>query len=511
MATILNGIMKTYLRKRFNRIESMRTNAVQLQQQLLGQLLSKASKTEWGRTFNYKSITNASDFRQEVPLQDYETHQPYIQRMMDGEADVLWPGHVKLFAKSSGTTSNRNKFIPVTKETLRQCLVPSGWDALSIYYNQRPQAQLFSEKSLIYGGSLYSYHKNPSARYGDVSAIMIDHIPKVAKPFCSPSQSIALLPDWEEKINLMARECLYENITMMSGVPTWNIVLFKKILDLTGRDNMHEVWPQLSLYLHGGVSFDPYRKQFADYLPGHMDYLEVYNASEGYFSIQDILGRDDMLLMTNNGIYYEFIPASEINQQDPPCVGLQDVECGVNYAIVVSSSAGLWRYVIGDTIEFSSINPFRIRVTGRTKQCINVFGEEVMISNANKAIAGAASSCHVAISNYTVAPIFLDMHQKGAHQWLIEFENTPTDMNHFINCLDTNLQKINADYEAKRYKGIALSSPVIEVLPKGTFNRWLKSKGKLGAQHKVPRLSNNRAFVEEILLIKDQTPLYVRQ
>ena len=509
MAAILNGIMKTYLRKRFNRIEAIRTNAVQLQDQLLCQLLSKASKTEWGKTFNYKSITNESDFKQEVPLQDYETHQPYIQRMMNGEADLLWPGQTSLFAKSSGTTSNRNKFIPVTKETLRQCLVPSGWDALSIYYNQRPQAQLFSSKSLIYGGSLNQYKKNTTVKYGDVSAIMIDHIPKVAKPFCSPSQAVALLPDWEDKISAMARECLYENITMMSGVPTWNIVLFKTILDLTGMDHMHEVWPQLSLYLHGGVNFDPYRKQFADYLPKHMDYLEVYNASEGYFGIQDVLGRDDMLLMTNNGIYYEFIPTSELNVKEPQCISLKEVECHINYAIVISSSTGLWRYVVGDTVEFSSVNPYRIRVTGRTKQCINVFGEEVMVSNTDKAIAVAASQCQATISNYTVAPIPLTIHQKGAHQWLIEFEKAPTDINRFVQCLDTKLKELNADYAAKRYKGMALKRPVIEILPQGTFNRWLKSKGKLGAQHKVPRLSNNREFVEDILKLKDQTALYV--
>lgn len=509
MAAILNGIMKTYLRKRFKRIEAMRTNSIELQNQLLSQLLRKASRTEWGRRYGYKSIANETEFKREVPLQDYETHQPYIQRMLDGESDLLWPGKTKLFAKSSGTTSNQNKYIPVTKESLRQCLVPSGWDALSIYYDQRPDAQLFSEKSLIYGGSLHEYKNNRSVKFGDVSAIMIDHIPKVAKPFCSPSQDTALLPEWEEKITAIARECIYENITMMSGVPTWNIVLFKKILDLTGMEHIHEIWPHLSLYLHGGVCFDPYRKQFSDYLPNDMDYLEVYNASEGYFGVQDVLGREDMLLMTDNGIYYEFVQSKDLDQKNPRSLSLKDVELGVNYAIVISSSTGLWRYVIGDTIEFSSIAPYRIRITGRTKQFINVFGEEVMVSNTDKAITEAAVHCDAAISDYTVAPIHLNLRQKGGHHWLIEFDQAPNDMNAFNRCLDKKLQEFNADYAAKRYKSMVLTGPLIEVLPQGTFTNWLKSRGKLGAQHKVPRLCNSREFVDDILRHKEESALYV--
>lgn len=509
MAAILNGIMKTYLRKRFNRIEGIRRNSIEIQRRTLAQLIRKAAKTEWGRKYGFKSITNELEYSQVVPLQDYESHYPYIQRMLNGESDLLWPGKTKLFAKSSGTTSNRNKFIPVTKESLRQCLVPSGWDALSIYYEQRPEAQLFSERSLIYGGSLHTYKNSPDVKCGDVSAIMIDHIPKVAKPFCSPKQETALLPEWEEKINAIARECIYENISMMSGVPTWNIVLFKKILDLTGMDHMHEVWPDLSLYLHGGVSFDPYRKQFAEYLPHHMDYLEVYNASEGYFGIQDIVGRDDMLLLTDNGIYYEFIEAKDIDQETPVSVSLKDVETGINYAIVITSSAGLWRYVIGDTIEFSSVEPFRIRVTGRTKQFINVFGEEVMVSNTDKAITEAATQCRASIRDYTVAPIHLDRHQKGGHHWLIEFDTVPKNMDAFNRCLDKELQLVNADYAAKRYKSLALTQPVIDVLPQGTFTKWLKSRGKLGAQHKVPRLSNSREFVDDILEQRTEVALYV--
>jgi len=469
MAAILNGIMKTYLRKRFKRIEAMRNNSIELQNQLLSHLIRKAAKTEWGSQYGYRSIGNEEEFKIRVPLQDYESHQPYIQRMMDGESDLLWPGKTKLFAKSSGTTSNRSKFIPVTKESLRQCLVPSGWDALSIYYDQRPDAQLF----------------------------------------CSPSQETALLPEWEEKIKAIARECIYENITMMSGVPTWNIILFKKILDLTGMDNIHDVWPQLSLYLHGGVSFDPYKNQFSDYLPKHMDYLEVYNASEGYFGVQDILGRDDMLLMTDNGIYYEFIQTSDLDQKNPTSLSLKDVELDVNYAVVISSSTGLWRYVIGDTVQFSSVMPYRIRITGRTKQFINVFGEEVIVSNTDRAIAEAAAQCYASIIDYTVAPIQLNIHQKGGHHWLIEFEHAPNDMNTFTKCLDKKLQDYNADYAAKRYKSMALACPVIDVLPRGTFKNWLKSKGKLGAQHKVPRLSNSREFIDDILKLREKSTLYV--
>lgn len=501
--------MKTYLRRRFKRIESMRHHSVQLQSQLLQQLIKKAENTEWGQMHAYKSITNRSDFTNRIPIQNYESIQPFIEQMMLGKSDVLWPGFTKWFAKSSGTTSNQSKYIPVSKEKLRQCLVPSGWDALSIYYEQRPEAQLFSEKSLIYGGSLYEFEENPSVKYGDVSAIMIDHIPKVAKPFCSPSQAVALLPDWENKIEQMVNECLYENITMMSGVPTWNIVLFKALLESTGVDHIHEIWPDLSLYLHGGVNFDPYRSQFDEYLPNNMDYLEVYNASEGYFGVQDIIGRDDMLLMTNNGVYYEFIPVSELDNDSPLSLSLQEVELGVNYAIVISSCSGLWRYMVGDTIEFSCVEPFRIRVTGRTKQFLNAFGEELMVSNTDKAIAMTADECDARISDYTVAPIQLTREQKGGHHWVIEFEKLPNDTNQFRVKLDHNLKQVNEDYAAKRFKNMALDLPKIDILPLGTFNTWLKDKEKLGGQHKVPRLSNKRDIVEELLEMIEVQQNYV--
>jgi len=509
MAALLNGIMRTYLRRRFKRIESMRHDSIQLQQQVLQQLIRNAKDTEWGQRYCYEFIRHKSDFVNVVPLQNYESLQPYISKMMLGKTDVLWPGFTKWFAKSSGTTSNQSKFIPVTKEKLRQCLVPSGWDALSIYYEQRPEAQLFSEKSLIYGGSLYEFEANPSVKYGDVSAIMIDHIPKVAKPFCSPSQTIALLADWEDKIEKIVNECLYENITMMSGVPTWNIVLFKALLECTGVDHVHEIWPDLSLYLHGGVNFDPYRSQFEDYLPNDMDYLEVYNASEGYFGIQDVIGRDDMLLMCNNGVYYEFIPVSELDNETPASLSLEEVELGTQYAIVISSCSGLWRYMVGDTIEFSCIEPFRIRVTGRTKQFLNAFGEELMVSNTDKAIALTAKECNATIADYTVAPIHLTRQQKGGHHWLIEFEQKPSDINRFRQRLDHNLKQVNEDYAAKRFKNMALVLPKIDILPSGSFNRWLKDKEKLGGQHKVPRLSNNREILEELVKMFEVQKSYV--
>lgn len=499
MTAILNGIMKTYLRRRFKRIEAMRQNSIELQRQLLQHLIKKAEQTKWGRMHDYASILNQSTFGRQVPLQDYESLQPFIHDMMMGHEDVLWPGATKWFAKSSGTTSNRSKYIPVSKEKLRQCLVPSGWDALSIYYDQRPEAQLFSEKSLIYGGSLYEFQANPQVKYGDVSAIMIDHIPKVAKPFCSPSQEIALLADWEEKIHLIASECLYENITMMSGVPTWNIVLFKELLAMTGVDHIHDIWPELSLYLHGGVNFSPYKRQFEEYLPNHMDYLEVYNASEGYFGIQDMLGRDDMLLMTNNGIYYEFVPVTELESSQPITRSLEQVERDVHYAMVVSTCSGLWRYLIGDTIKFTSTDPFRIQVTGRTKQFLNAFGEELMVSNTDAAIAVTAEMCQANIADYTVSPVILTKDQKGKHQWLIEFETLPKDLRVFQQVLDQQLKKVNEDYAAKRTKDLALSLPQIDVAPPGTFNNWLKDNEKLGGQHKVPRLCNDRKMIEEIL------------
>ncbi len=509
MAAILNGIMKAYLRNRFKRIESIRNNSVQLQEAILQRLLRQARKTTFGRAHGFDSITNRADFVNQIAIQEYEAFVPNITAAMNGTPDMLWPGQTKWFAKSSGTTSNQSKFLPISKEMLRKNLVPSGWDALCVYYQERPDAQLFAEKSLIYGGSLYDYDQTSQTKFGDVSAIMIDHIPKVAKPFCVPEQAIALEADWEKKLMLMSNAIVEENITMMSGVPTWNVVLFNHLLDLTGKEHIHELWPQLQLYLHGGVSFDPYRKQFKEFLPNQMDYLEVYNASEGYFGLQDQLGREDMLLLTDNGVYFEFLPFGELKSHQPKTVSLEDIQIGECYAIVISTCAGLWRYLVGDTIEFTSIEPYRFRITGRTNQHINVFGEELMISNVEKAIAEASQYTNASVCEYTVAPIFLNRYHKGGHEWVIEFYQKPDSLHTFTTQLDKSLQQLNHDYAAKRYKGMALQAPVVRPVQRGSFHGWMKSKGKLGGQHKVPRLSNERNFMDEFLRYVADTFAYV--
>jgi len=509
MAAFLNGIMKAYLRKRFKRIETIRHQSVQLQEAMLQGLLLKGRKTSFGKTHQFDTIGSRSDFVHQVPIQEYEAFVPHVQKMMKGQADELWPGVVKWYAKSSGTTSNQSKFLPISKEMLRKNLVPSGWDALSVYYQERPDAQLFSDKSLIYGGSLYSCNDTTQCMYGDVSAIMIDHIPKVAKPFCVPEQEIALEVDWEKKISLMARHTIHENVAMMSGVPTWNVVLFNYLLETTGCEHIHDIWPNLALYVHGGVNFEPYREQFNEFLPNGMDYLEVYNASEGYFGLRDQIGRDDMLLLTDNGVYYEFLPLGELSSSSPNALSLEEVELEESYAIVVSTYAGLWRYMIGDTIQFTSKSPYRFRICGRIKQHINVFGEELMISNAESALTNACLQTNASVCEFTVAPIFLNKQEKGGHEWLIEFQKEPATLATFSRQLDEQLQLVNHDYAAKRYKNLALQAPIVTAIPKGSFHLWMKSKGKLGGQHKVPRLSSNRNLIEEIMRYIVESNAYV--
>ena len=509
MAAFLNGIMKAYLRKRFKRIETIRHQSEQLQEAILQGLLSRGRKTNFGKIHQFDAIGSRSDFIQQVPIQEYEAFVPHVEKMMKGHADELWPGVVKWYAKSSGTTSNQSKFLPISKEMLRKNLVPSGWDALSVYYQERPDAQLFSEKSLIYGGSLYPFSETTQSMYGDVSAIMIDHIPKVAKPFCVPEQSIALEADWEKKIATMARNIIHENVAMMSGVPTWNVVLFNHLLEETGCRHIHEIWPDLSLYLHGGVNFEPYKEQFNEFLPNDMDYLEVYNASEGYFGLRDQIGRDDMLLLTDNGVYYEFVPLGELNSPSPKALSLKEIEVEESYAIVVSTYAGLWRYMIGDTIQFTSKSPYRIRICGRIKQHINVFGEELMISNAESALSQACLQTNATVCEFTVAPIFLNKLEKGGHEWLVEFRKEPTSLYDFSKYLDQHLQLVNHDYAAKRYKNLVLQLPTVTAVPKGSFHRWMKSKGKLGGQHKVPRLSSTRNLIEEIMRYVFESNVYV--
>ncbi len=501
MRKLINQCFRLYYRYRYLEIMHGIQHPHETQAALLQQLIRAAEQTEWGRQYGYRKIKTPDAFSRALPVQDYESLKPFIQRMMYGEKDVLWSDQVRWFSKSSGTTEDKSKFIPVSRQNLRQCHIRGTWDTMACFYHNRPDARQFECKSMIMGGSLKPFAPYPQTMTGDVSAVMISHMPWVGRPFFIPDFKTALLEDWEEKLELLALAGIREpQIVLIGGVPTWTLVLFRKILEITGKSNMEEVWPELQGYVHGGVSFLPYRKQFEAYFPsGKLSYQETYNATEGFFAVQDDFNADDLLLLLNNGVYYEFLPAEEWGAQNPRAIPLRDVEVGKNYALVISTNAGLWRYMLGDTVVFTSTYPYKIKITGRTKQFVNAFGEEVVVENTDKALAETCRELNAIITEYTVAPIYFNSLNKGGHEWLIEFEQMPNDLKAFERLLDQNLQKINSDYEAKRFKSIALAPLKAKILPRGTFHNWMKSKGKLGGQHKVPRLANHRRYIEEIL------------
>ncbi len=500
MKKIFNKGVKQYLKLRYNRIERMRNAPAEVQYNTFTSLLSRAKNTEYGKKYGFSGITDHASYSENVPIVDYEDLKPYITRMMDGIENVLWPGQVKWYAKSSGTTNDRSKYIPVSEDSLYKNNVAASWDTMSITYHEDPESEIFQKKSLIMGGALNPWENNPDVTIGDISAILLHRMPAVGRPFYSPDFTTACLHDWEEKIRLMSQICTQDDVVMFGGVPTWTIVLFKRILNETGAKNMHEVWPNVRYYFHGGVGFDPYIDQFKAFLPDpKFKYFEVYNASEGYFAIQDRSHQKGMLLLLSNDVYYEFITMEELTNDHPKTIPLEDVQLDTNYAIVISSSAGLWRYMPGDTVAFTSISPYRIKISGRTKHFINVFGEEVMVGNTDKALAETIEALPARIADYTVAPIFMNQGSKGGHQWLIEFEKLPDNLEAFELLLDDNLQKINSDYAAKRYKDMALQKLQIIPVSKGTFFRWLASKGKIGGQNKVPRLFNSRKYIDQLM------------
>lgn len=491
-------MVKGYLRYRINRVRKMYSIPHELQQETFETLLENLKATEYGRAYSASKIKSIIDFKKALPIVNYEDLYPYIETMMRGTSNVLWPGKINMFAKSSGTTNDKSKYIPISEENLFENHVAASWDAVSILYQNRPDTKIFDGKNLIMGGSLTSNKDN--LIIGDVSAILLDKMPMVGKPFYTPDSEIALLPDWEQKIDLIAKHCLNEDVVMFAGVPTWTIVLFNKMLDMTGKSNMREIWPNVKTYLHGGVGFDPYVEQFRKFIPyDDMEYYEVYNASEGYFAVQDRLKEKGMLLLLDNSVYYEFIPLEYSDEDNPQTLSLDEVEEGKDYVIVISTSSGLWRYKPGDIIRFVTIKPYRIMVSGRTKQFINVFGEEVMVHNTDQAIKMTIEKCPAILSNYTVGPIFMENEAKGGHHWLIEFEELPQNLDEFSSTLDGCLRSINSDYDAKRYKDIALQPLKLTVLPKGSFYNWLKSKNRLGGQTKVPRLANTREYIDQLL------------
>lgn len=496
---IIHSIASWVIKKRIHQIELFMKYPIEVQEEWLQKLLRTARYTEWGKRYDYASIKTAREFKERVPIQDYDSLKRHILRLKQGEQNILWPSPIKWFAKSSGTTSDKSKFIPVSKEALEDCHYQAGKDMLCMYFHSFPSSKLLSGRGLVLGGSREINRFSADSYYGDLSAIIIKNLPIWAEIHRTPAMEVALMPEWEEKIDRMAQITSRQNVTNISGVPSWTLVLVKRVLELTGSDDISDVWPNLELYAHGGVSFNPYREQFEKLIKKpDMHYMETYNASEGFFGIQDNLDTRELLLMLDYGIYYEFMPMSELGKDHPNTLSLDEVEVGTNYALVISSNAGLWRYLIGDTIQFTSINPFRIQITGRTTYYINAFGEELILANAENALEVACEKTGAAISDYTACPIFMSEEGQGAHEWLIEFSKAPDSIDYFTTVLDNALKSLNSDYEAKRYKDMALETPVLHPLPKGTFYHWMKSRGKLGGQNKVPRLCNDRKVVDAV-------------
>jgi hypothetical protein len=498
---LLSPAISSLARMRLWRIEGWKNHPIDAQREVLQDLVTSAQYTEFGRRYNFSKLFNIKSYKQAVPIQEYDDIKPYIQRIMNGEQNILWNTPVYWFAKSSGTTSDKSKFIPVSEESLEESHYKAAKDVLTMYYNFNPESELLTGKALVIGGSHTIHKVNHEVQYGDLSAVLLQNSPFWAHWLRTPDLSIALMDEWENKIERLAENTIKENVTSISGVPTWTLVLFKRILEITGKQLISEVWPSLELYMHGGVSFTPYKDQFQKLIGKEINYLEMYNASEGFIGAQENPGDEGMLLFVDHGIFMEFMPVSEYEASAPQTLGLPDVEIGKHYAPVISTNGGLWRYLLGDTVQFTSLKPFRIKVSGRLKHFINAFGEEVIIDNADKAIAMASAKTSAIVNDYTAAPVYFSEKSNGAHEWLIEFEKEPEDIQQFAAELDEALKVINSDYEAKRYKDMALRKPVLHSLKKGIFNQWLKEKGKLGGQHKVPRLSNDRKFIEEIKLL----------
>ena len=486
-------------KKRQWEIERYLTDAETIQQNQLFKLIAAARDTEWGRNHHYRQIETYEQFAQTVPLQTYEEVKPYVERMLRGESDILWPGEVRWFAKSSGTTNDKSKFIPVSPEALKECHYQGGWDTVALYLQQNPESNFFDGKALILGGSHKPDELAEGIHYGDLSAVLIQNINPVLELIRVPNKEIALMDEWESKLEAMVEATRHEDITNLSGVPSWFLVLIKKILAKEGKTSLLEVWPKLEVFFHGGISFDPYREQYKAIIPSDkMHYMETYNASEGFFGIQNDLNDRSMLLMIDLGIFFEFIPLEEIDAPQPTVVPLWRVETGKNYAVVISTNSGLWRYIIGDTVRFTSTNPYKFVITGRTKHFINAFGEELMVANADKGIARACELTGAEVKEYTAGPTFMEGDKKGHHTWIIEFNREPASLEEFANILDESLQQVNSDYEAKRYKGLFLSRLELIKARPNLFHDWLKEKGKLGGQHKIPRLSNSRDYIEEL-------------
>jgi len=497
---VINSIINWVNFKRIYQIDLFKKHPHEVQREVLFSLLEQASNTEYGLKYNFKGIRSEKEFREKLPVVSYDDVKPTVERMMLGEKNLLWPGETKWFAKSSGTTNDKSKFIPVSKDSLEDVHIRGGRDVMAMYLKNYPDSQFLSGKALTLGGSHKVNNYNNNCYYGDLSAIIIENIPFWTDFYRTPSTEISLIEEFEEKIEKIIEHSLNENVTSFAGVPSWYLVLLKRVLEVTGKENILEVWPNLEVFTHGGVKFEPYREQYEKLIPSpNMHYMETYNASEGFFGIQDEPDKKDMLLMLDYGIYYEFIPMDEFRTDDPRVISLEETEIGKNYAMVISTNGGLWRYLIGDTIRFTSKYPFKFMITGRTKHFINAFGEELIIDNAEKAFKIACDRTNAVISEYTGGPIYMKDHQKGAHEWIIEFEKEPDDLDHFVLLFDGALKTINSDYEAKRHKNLSLEMPHVVVAKRGLFYEWMKGRGKTGGQNKIPRLSNDRQYLDQLI------------
>ena len=496
---IVNSLASWFLKKRFHQIELFLKYPIDVQNELLEHLLHTAKNTEIGKQYDFVSISTYREFAERVPVTSYEDNHLQIERARKGESNIFWPTPIKWFAKSSGTTNSKSKFIPVSSASLEHCHYAASKDLLCMYLNNNPDANLFLGKSLRLGGSKELYKENATV-YGDLSAILIDNMPFWAEYSSTPNNEVSLMADWELKMQAIVDQTIQENVTSLAGVPSWMLVLLNNVLESTGKSNLFEIWPNLEVYFHGGVNFDPYIEQYNTILPKeNFRYYEIYNASEGFFAIQDRNANKELLLMLDYGIFYEFIPMDTYGSASEKIIPLEQVQVAKNYAIVITTNAGLWRYKIGDTVRFTSISPFRIKVTGRTKHHINVFGEELIIENAEMALKQASKHTQCEIVDYTAAPIFMEGREKGAHEWIIEFKIPPKDLSLFTKSLDNALMDVNSDYQAKRFNNTTLNMPKVHVARQRLFYDWLKQKNKLGGQHKVPRLSNKRDFIEELL------------
>lgn len=498
----LTRIIRPVFTPRLRKLDLYATEAEALQRDVLRRLLQKAAQTEWGKAHGYGKELNYEAFARQTPLNTYEELKGYIDRMRHGEKDVLWPGRVKWYAKSSGTTNDKSKFIPVSADNLHDTHYAGGKDAVVWYLRNNPQSRIFDGKALILGGSHAPNYNLPGSLVGDLSAILIENINPLVNMVRVPKKATALLSDFEIKRERIAREAMKQNVTNLSGVPSWMLSVLNKVMELSGKQYLSEVWPNLEVFFHGGVAFTPYRGQYERLIPSQgMHYMETYNASEGFFGLQDDPSDSAMSLMIDYGVFYEFIPMDEFDKEQPTVVPLWGVETGRNYAMVISTSSGLWRYIIGDMIRFTSCNPYKFIITGRTKSFINAFGEELIVDNAEKGLAEACRQTGAEVLEYTAAPVFMDDEGKCRHQWIVEFSREPSDTEEFARILDESLQQINSDYEAKRYKDITLQRLELVKARPGVFNDWLKQKGKLGGQHKVPRLCNNRDIIEQVLAL----------